>query len=597
MKDSDILNPTMPFERSHAPHLDELNELFKDRYTFKTLIAIGGMGAVYLAKQNCLDRSVAVKILPRRYSRDSSFLDEFSQEAKIIARLNHHNLVAVYDFGVEGEFPFLVMEYAHGQAIDKLLSTDLIPYDRAAKLILGLCAGVKHAHKRGVVHRDIKPSNIILTSDGEIKLVDFGIAKKCGYIPYQEGDIIFGTEGFAAPEITNSPHLIDIRSDIYATGATLCQMITGFTPDKLIQQSEKKKLLGPLYPIVYKAIRTSPEKRYQNMQEFENALQLALKEDDHKKKHLTKTIQFKDSDANKQQSLFKQAGLSSSKERRKWLHERTLNPDAPTPVVLGGRYTLSKCLQQKSRTMVYLAKDALLERQVKVRLFFKSDFEQVASHFFEIFARLSRIEHSNIPKVLDGGLHDAGAFIVYDWGSKNLETNLLKMGDTTESYQHFAAQMLDALEVASHYGFYNHTLSPQSVVQDNKSLSNAHYILTDVGVSEILSLLHTNNTVLKCVCYEWAAPEQYQLNPQGEQTTLYLFSQMLITMILQGHPLAKMKPEEIKKEHQDGFRANVRNYEVNLSSSFCQWLDKLTEPDITQRFTSIRHARKSLQQL
>lgn len=586
----------MPFERLHAPEIHELNELFEG-YTFKSLLAIGGMGAVYLAIQDCLERPVAVKILPRRYSRDAMFFDEFSNEAKLIARLNHHNLVAIYDFGVKGELPFLVMEYANGQPMDKLIQVELIPYDRAAKILLGLLEGVKHAHKRGIVHRDIKPANIILTIEGDVKLVDFGIAKQCGYIPYEEGDIVMGTAGFAAPEVTLSPDHIDIRSDIYAAGATLCQMITGFTPDDLTEKAmEKRHLLGPLYPVVYKSIRSDANLRYQTVLEFEEALKEALKPLEKQDMDQTQLLKMEVGQTGQTVDLFKNSPKESSEQRRLLLHQQTATAIDQKPVILGGRYTLTDCIRQGSRTMVYLAKDLEMERAVKIRLFFKSDVTIWGEQFLELLAKLLQIEHPNIAKVFDGGLYDAGAFLVYSWDYGQYEDNLLDLGNSYEAYYTLAYQILDALEVASHYGFYHHALNTLSVIRDDQD-QGSDYMLMDVGVSEILQLIHDDKSTPPGVRHEWAAPEQFENNLQGEKSTVYGFSQLLLSVILKGHPLAEMSLEGIKKIYQEGFKWRVRDYKDDLPDAFCDWLDKLSEPALEDRFISIRAARKGMPEI
>ena len=583
----------MPFERAHAPEISELNQLF-DNYDFKSLIAVGGMGAVYLAEQKSLERSVAVKILPRRYSRNKTFYDAFTNEAKTVAKLNHQNLVAIYDFGLKGEFPFLVMEYAFGQSLEVFIENELIGYKQAAQLILSLCSGVKHAHMRNVVHRDIKPANVILTSEGESKLVDFGIAKQCGYIPFKQGDAIFGTKGFAAPEMTHSPHLIEARSDIYAIGATLCQLVTGYTPDNLIQFGiEKRRLLGPLYPVVFKAIRTAPENRYQNIEALELAIREALESEYTpvlEKQQVSLVIQ----DEMGQKPLYGDEPQTQSVEQQKELLLSGTTQSEQNDIYLGGRYKLVECLRQGSRSMVYRAEDQHMQRAVKIRLFFNEDQVAWSADFYRILGDLSRVEHPNIPKVLDGGMYDAGAFVVYGWEHGERIQDWLGKDLDYNSYYSLALQVLDALEVASHYGFHHSALNTFSILREERSFMSGRYLLMDVGVSEILDLIHEETSFLHGVRNEWAAPEQFKGAAEGERSTLYAFSQLLITLVIKGHPLVEKSVEEIAEMHRDGFRINMLEYRDDLPKAFIEWLHRLSEPNLEKRFQSLREARKAL---
>ncbi len=583
----------MPFERSHAPEIEELNELF-DGYEFKSLIAIGGMGAVYLAEQKSLERSVAIKILPRRYSRSETFFEAFTNEAKIIAKLNHQNLVAIHDFGVVGELPYLVMEYASGQSLEQHIQEELLGVKEAAQIILKLCFGVRHAHNRDVVHRDIKPANIILTSDGEPKLVDFGIAKQCGYLPYTSGDLIMGTAGFAAPEMTRSPHLIDARSDIFAIGATLCQLLTGYTPDNLIKQEiDKRHLLGPLYPVVFRAIRTDPKMRFASIVELEDAIVEALEHAEAKVKEVEEVSLTVTRGVAEKPLYNEETILNTSLAKREALLLGSVD-EVDQDVVLAGRYRLFDCLRSGERVMVYRAQDLQMGRPVKLRLFFKSERPDWSVQFLEILADLTRVEHPNIPKILDGGLYEAGAFIVYAWENGERIQDWLDKEMDYESYYAIALQVMDSLEVASHYGFHHYSLNTFSVIREARSFSSGRYFLMDVGVSEVMALTTLDKKALPGVRTEWAAPEQFEGRVEGEKTTIYIFAQLMLTLVLRGHPLVGMELEDIKQSHKDGVKTDIGDYRDDLPGEFVEWLHRIAEPKVEKRFSTLREARKAL---
>lgn len=211
-----------------APHINDLEPLFPS-YELERLIAAGGMGAVYLAVQRSLNRKVAIKILPQEFSKDASFCEGFEAEAKAMARLNHPNLIGVYDFGEVGGMLYIVMEFAPGTSVFELAHTTKLDVLHVISLIKAVCNGLAHAHENGIIHRDIKPSNILLDHNGQPKIGDFGLARPVER-KIQEGEEIFGTPHYTAPEVVESPQLVDNRADIFSVGVMLHELLTGKLP-------------------------------------------------------------------------------------------------------------------------------------------------------------------------------------------------------------------------------------------------------------------------------------------------------------------------------------------------------------------------------
>ena len=209
-----------PFE---APTLEDLAVLLP-AYDFESFIAQGGMGAVYKARQRSLDRDVAIKILPRELGEDPEFRQSFETEARAMARLNHPNLIGVYDSGDVDGMLYIVMEYVNGKSLYYSAYNLAVDPPQAADLVKGICDGLAHAHEHGVIHRDIKPANILLTPKREPKIGDFGLARPSG----AEGPgLIMGTPGYTAPEVLKNPEHADRRSDLYAVGVILYELLTG----------------------------------------------------------------------------------------------------------------------------------------------------------------------------------------------------------------------------------------------------------------------------------------------------------------------------------------------------------------------------------
>ncbi|TAE77941.1 MAG: hypothetical protein EAZ65_04040 [Verrucomicrobia bacterium] len=209
-----------PFE---APTLEALAALLP-AYEFEAFIAQGGMGAVYKARQRSLDRDVAIKILPRELGADPEFRQSFETEARAMARLNHPNLIGVYDSGAIDGMLYIAMEYVNGKSLYYSAYNLAVDPPQAALIVKGICEGLAHAHENGVIHRDIKPANILLTPKRDPKIGDFGLARPSG----SEGPgLIMGTPGYTAPEVITRPEHADRRSDIYAVGVILYELLTG----------------------------------------------------------------------------------------------------------------------------------------------------------------------------------------------------------------------------------------------------------------------------------------------------------------------------------------------------------------------------------
>ena len=252
-----------------APSVEELSPLFS-AYRIEGFIAQGGMGAVYKANQKSLDRPVAIKILPREFGDDAQFRASFEAEAKAMARLNHPNLIGVYDFGDVDGMLFIIMEYVQGKALFYSIHKKAIDPTIAINLICKVSRGIAHAHKGGILHRDIKPANILLDIDAEPKVGDFGLARP---INAKRGEgLAFGTPGYTAPEVFNHQYDIDQRSDIFSVGAMLFELIKGRAPESN-STSMKTGLDARLDAILSKATHPDPNQRHKDVDQLADQLE------------------------------------------------------------------------------------------------------------------------------------------------------------------------------------------------------------------------------------------------------------------------------------------------------------------------------------
>lgn len=251
-------------------------------------IGSGGMAVVFKALHPSLERLVAIKVLRPEYMHDRQIATRFEREATSLATLQHGNIVHVYDFGRENDQAYIVMEYVDGIDVFDILShSQRLPPDVAALIAKAVAEGLEHAHHRGIIHRDIKPSNILVSKKGEVKIMDFGIARDPGRSDLTQIGLAVGTPAYMAPEQIRGDQ-VDFRTDIFALGIVLYEMLAGQKPwtEEDGRAITIKVLDEPLRPLVSVApdvpplllevvdrcLRKRPDHRYRSTQHLVAAL-------------------------------------------------------------------------------------------------------------------------------------------------------------------------------------------------------------------------------------------------------------------------------------------------------------------------------------
>ena len=263
--------------------------ILNQRYRLEERLGAGGMAMVYRARDQTLERDVAVKILREKFSQDPAFRERFRHEAKAAANLSHPNIVTVHDFGFDEGRLFIVMEYIPGIDLKTiLLQRGKFAVKESLKLMIQACAGVGYAHRAGLVHCDIKSQNFILTSDNRLKVTDFGIARALASIsPDEKTDVVWGSPQYFSPEQA-SGYPPSPASDVYSLGIIMYEMLTGqlpfsgTTPDELARMHREDPPPHPsrinasipytLEQIILKVLAKEPSLRYRTADQFGRVL-------------------------------------------------------------------------------------------------------------------------------------------------------------------------------------------------------------------------------------------------------------------------------------------------------------------------------------
>jgi serine/threonine protein kinase len=259
----------------------------KDEYEILGEIGAGGMATVYKAIQKSLDRPVAIKQLKSAYRSDSQIVKRFERESRVAASLQHENIVHIYDYWKRPNFA-IVMEYVDGTDLAEILErTGPLPVDVGVMIAIQVCSALDYAHMRGLVHRDIKPSNIMIKRNGEVKLMDFGIAHTRHLDALTMPGTLIGTPSYMSPEqILGQP--LDVRSDVFSFGIVLYEMFTGVKPftdeetravtAKILKDGFRSprrvnsRIPCALQRIIKKCLKKKPQRRYASMLDVERKL-------------------------------------------------------------------------------------------------------------------------------------------------------------------------------------------------------------------------------------------------------------------------------------------------------------------------------------
>ncbi len=262
-------------------------------YKITEQLGAGGMATVYKAYHARLDRNVAIKVMHATFLQNDAFVARFEREARIVARLEHPNIVPIYDYSEVEKQPYLVMKFIEGRTLKDVLRESSLPQDEILRLMTAVAHALDYAHKQGVLHRDIKPSNIIIDQRGNPYLTDFGLARllQAGEST-MSADVMLGTPHYISPEQASGSTELDARTDIYSLGVVLYELLTGRVPyagntpyaivhdhiyTPVPRTSEVNPGMSPqIENVLLKALEKKPADRYATASEMLDALRSAV---------------------------------------------------------------------------------------------------------------------------------------------------------------------------------------------------------------------------------------------------------------------------------------------------------------------------------
>ena len=266
--------------------------LLDNRYRILSKIGVGGMADVYKGEDTLLGRPVAIKILHANFASDDEFVSRFKREAQAAGKLNHPNIVNMYDVGYDQDMHYIIMEYVDGETLKEYITRHhRLSIDEAVKITISIGEGLEHAHAMGIVHCDIKPHNVIITNTGRVKVTDFGIARamnSTNTVMYTNS--IMGSAHYLSPEQASGKS-VDGNTDIYSLGVVLYEMLTGKVPfegdtpiavalkhvrEKVIPPTRYNPSIPPLLEsVVLKALAKNPADRFESISEMMGDLRLS----------------------------------------------------------------------------------------------------------------------------------------------------------------------------------------------------------------------------------------------------------------------------------------------------------------------------------
>ncbi len=475
-------------------------------YSDLSKLTKGGMATVYKAHQNSLDRTVAIKFLSAEFLWDEQAKNFFDQESLVIARLNHPNIIHIIDRGVTAKGrPYFVMDYIQGRELSEVRKENRLSLNARVQLLLQTCKGMAFAHKNGVVHRDIKPANILIDNEGNVHILDFGIAwlEVSGQ---PEGEEVLGTPDYMSPEQFSAPQTVSLLSDIYSLGAVMYELFTGELPAENYDDlaGGMKSLPSLLSKLIIQCLEVEPDKRPGSADEVAFTLLKVLNG-----AHIKQTDKVE-----------AKAVIGS----------------------LSDKFELLDVLNRNQFSAVYLFEDKNRHKLIVVK-------KRIKSHAgVEQAGKLKNIEHENIVNVLGVSKNNQAFIVVMEYLTGGSLQERLSRTYTLPRFLKVALQLSFAMQKAHAKNILHGDLRPSNILFNDKDKLK----VADFGFER-----HYNNIQEK----NWYLPEKKE--PASVTRDLFsagaIFYQMLV-----GNP-PKIKYGQLKSDkYFDALDESVKDLLKNM---------------------------------
>ncbi|MCH7747979.1 MAG: serine/threonine protein kinase [Acidobacteria bacterium] len=525
------------------------------RYELLDRLGKGGMGIVYRARDTKLDRPVAVKLLLGDLEGDDETRERFLREARAAGELNHRNIIQIYDFGEDGGRAFIVMELLEGANLNELLKTHPdLSLDRKLQIMTGVCEGLAFSHSRSIIHRDLKPANLFITTDRQVKVLDFGLARIASSNLTRTG-LVFGTPDYMAPEQVRGK-VVDARSDIFSLGAVFYQVLSGRKPfaAKALPEVMRKVLAEDPVPlthseappslarIVTRALQKNPVHRYQKVEEL----------------------------------LADLRGVDPEESA-----DTAAQEDDPRQI---DRYHILERVGQGGMGVVYRARDPVLDRDVAIKsLLVDFGVDQDARARFQQEARAAaRLQHPNIVTIYEFGEQDDSPYLVMEFlGGDDLEG--LMRREPPLSLDHrldIVAQLCDGLAFAHAQGVVHRDIKPGNV----RVLEDGSIKLLDFGIATVLQTDATAGAFAGSAAY--ASPEQLSMARVDGRSDLFSVGVLAYELLTGRQPFTGDSPAAVAYQVLHAEPPPLRSMAPQLPEALEQVITRALQKTPDQRWGS-----------
>jgi eukaryotic-like serine/threonine-protein kinase len=572
-----------------------------ERYEILKPLGEGGMGAVYKARDQELDRMVALKVIRPELAGHPDILRRFKQELILARQVTHKNVVRIFDLGTADGRKFITMDYIEGRDLKSILNErGKLPAGEAVPIAQQICRGLEAAHVEGVVHRDLKPQNIMVDDAGRVWLMDFGLARSMELSGLTRTGVLMGTPDYMSPEQARAEK-VDARSDLFSLGIIFFEMLTGRLPfqadtlmAKLLQRVQQRAVavteIDPAIPagvskVVSKCLEPDVNKRYQSIHEVLDDL---LGD--------TKSI-GSSSSSSSSASSGNSSGASSTSSGAPSESPAAALVELGPGSQFGPRYRIESIIGEGGMGKVYKAHDSDLDRTVALKLVRLELAKDASSlqRFKQELLLASRISHRNILRIHDLGDVDGVKFISMAFvQGMDLHDLLAKQGRLpTERAVNIAKQLAGALEAAHAEGVVHRDLKPRNVLID----VDDHIYVSDFGLAKSLDADKTGMTRVGEVLGtpRYMSPEQAESKAADNRSDIYSLGIIFYEMLTGEVPFTGESSLQVMFQHVQQPPKDPRLLNPEMPEYLATVILKCLEKDPALRYQDAAELLKDLE--